>query len=162
MFSGSVRELRKEDTDQVQRILELYWTDDEFLEKLKNRLKQFLENSLEVIEQEFKYFVAEENGEVVGIGAMRKPPEKMKKYAITNNPVEFYVLASKYQNKGIGTALRNKRMEEAKKQGYTEVLFYSPESHRESWKFHDSSGGERIYPVSIDDEPGCIWRIMLS
>lgn len=161
MFNGTIRELRKEDVDQVQGIFEMYWTDDGFLEKLKNRLKQFLENSPEMIEQGFKYFVAEENGEVVGISAMRKPPEKMRKYATTSNPVEFYVLASKYENKGIGTALRNRRIEEAKKLGYAEILFYSPESHKESWKFHDSSGGERICPVSIDDEPGCIWRVLL-
>ncbi|MDP2641705.1 MAG: GNAT family N-acetyltransferase [bacterium] len=161
MFKGIIRELRKEDIDQVQQIFEMYWTDDEFLEKLKNRLKQVVEDSPEIKEQSFKYFVAEESGEIVGIAAMRTPPEKMKKYATTDNPVEFYVLASKYEGRGIGTALRNKRLEEAKRLGYTEVLFYSPESHKESWKFHDSSGGERIYPVSIDDEPGCIWRIKI-
>ena len=161
MFNGTIRELHKDDVEQVQKIFELYWTDDEFLEKLRNRLTQFLGNSPEMIEQGFKYFIAEENGEVVGIAAMRKPPEKMRVYAKTSNPVEFYVLASKYKNRGIGTALRDKRIEEAKKLGCTEVLFYSPESHKESWKFHDSSGGERICPVAIDDEPGCIWRVLL-
>lgn len=161
MFKGTIRELRKEDVDQVQRIFEMYWTDDGFLEKLKNRLKQFLDSSQEIAEQGFMYFVAEENGEIVGIASMRKPPEKMKIYATTDNPVEFYVLASKYRGRGIGTALRNTRIEAAKRLGYTEVLFYSPESHKESWKFHDSSGGERIYPVSIDDEPGCVWGIKL-
>lgn len=150
-----------EDADQVQKIFELYWTDDDFLEKLKNRLRQFTEDSVEMSEQGFKYFVAEENGEIVGIGAMRKPPEKIKKYATTGNPVEFYALASKYKNKGIGTALRNRRIEEAKKQNYSEILFYSPGSHSESWSFHDTSGGKRIYPVSIDDEPGCVWNIVL-
>jgi L-amino acid N-acyltransferase YncA len=161
MFNGTIRELQKNDINQVQKIFEIYWTDDGFLEKLNNRLKQFLENSPEMIEQKFRYFVAEENGEIVGISAMRKPPDKIKKYATTRNPVEFYVSASKYKNRGIGTALRNKRIEEAKQQGYSEVLFYSPESHKDSWKFHDSSGGERIYPVSIDDEPGCVWRLLL-
>jgi L-amino acid N-acyltransferase YncA len=85
----------------------------------------------------------------------------MRQYATTENPVEFYVLASKYEGKGIGTALRNKRIEEAKRLGYTEVIFYSPESHKESWAFHDSSGAERVGLVSVDGEPGCVWRLVL-
>lgn len=161
MFTGTIRELRKEDIDQVQGIFRQYWTDDEFLEKLNNRLKQFVEDVSEIVEQGFKYYVAEESGEVVGIAAMRKPPEKVKKYATTSNPVEFYVLASKYEGRGIGTALRNRRIEEAKKLGYTEVVFYSPDSHRESWAFHDSSGAERLGPTSVDDEPGMVWRMGL-
>lgn len=160
MFNGIVRELRKEDVAEVQKIFEMYWTDDEFLEKLQNRLRQFAENSPEMTEQGFHYFVAEENGEIVGIGAMRKPPEKMRKYATTENPVEFYVAASKYEKRGIGTALRNRRMEEAKARGNTEVIFYSPKSHKESWKFHDSSGGKRICPVEVDGEPGCVWSLV--
>lgn len=160
MFNGIIRELRKEDIEQVQRIFELYWTDDGFLEKLHNRLKQFVEDSAGLAEQGFKYFVAEENGEVVGIGAMRKAPEKMRKYATTSNPVEFYVLASKYPGRGIGSALRNRRIEEAKKDGYTEIVFFSPDSHQESWAFHDELS-QRVGPTEVDGEPGVVWRMSL-
>jgi len=161
MFKGTIRELKKEDVEKVQEIFELYWTDEGFLEKLKNRLKQFVENSPEVSKQEFKYFVAEESGEIVGIAAMRKPPEKMMKYTTTDNPVEFYVLASKYKGRGIGTALRTTRIEEARKAGYTEIIFFSPDSHKESWSFHDNSDFKRVGLTEVDSEPGCVWRITL-
>src|SRR3989344_2284379 len=114
MFKGTIRELREEDAEQVQKIFEQYWTDEGFLEKLKNRLKQFVEHSPEILEQDYKYFVAEENREVVGIGVTRKAPDKMKKYATTDSPVELYVLASKYKRRGIGTALFSRFLEEIK------------------------------------------------
>ncbi len=161
MFAGVIRELRKEDIGQVQKIFEMYWTDEGFLEKLKGRMKQFVYNSPELVEQGFKYFVAEENGEIVGIAALRRAPEKMKKYAKTENPAEFYVLASKYKGRRIGTVLRQERIKEARRLGYTEIVFFSPESHKASWKFHDNSGAERVGQVSVDDEPGCVWSMIL-
>ena len=161
MFTGIIREFKGEDVKQVRDIYKQYWTDEGFLEKLNNRLKQYTEHSPEAIKSRFEYFVAEESGEVIDVFAMRKAPEKMMKYTTTNNPVEFYVLAVKYKWKGIGSALRTKGVNESRKLGYTEIILYSPESHKESWRFHDNSEFKRVGPVSVDGEPGCVWRMAL-
>jgi hypothetical protein len=71
MFSGTIRELRKDDIPQVAEIFKMYWTDEGFLDKLNNRLRQVLEDDPEVVEQGFKYFVAEENGEVGKVWRMK-------------------------------------------------------------------------------------------
>jgi len=113
-------------------------------------------------DKKYRFFVAEENGEVVGIAGLRSAPEHMKVFAKTNNPAEFYVLASKYKGRGIGEALRLKRMEEAKNMGFTEIVLYSPNSHSDSWGFHDRLGFERVGDaVAPDGEPGKIWRTVL-
>jgi L-amino acid N-acyltransferase YncA len=154
-----LRELKSTDTPAIESIYDLYWTGD-FRANLSKRLKGFIENSPDVIAQGFKYFVAEDNGEIVGVAAFRKLPEHMKEYATTNNPVEFYVSAVKYKGKGIGTALRTKRIEEAKALGYTEALFYSGDTHQDSWAFHDNSDFKRVATTTAPNgEVGQIWRM---
>ncbi len=84
----------------------------------------------------------------------------MKQYAKTNDPIELYILAVKYKRKGIGSALQSKMIEEAKRQGYTEAVAYSGETHQDSWGFHDGLGGERSGPaVAPNGEPGQMWRL---
>jgi L-amino acid N-acyltransferase YncA len=46
-----------------------------------------------------------------------------------------------------------------KEKGFSEILLYSPETHKESWKFHDTLGFERVGEViPPDDEVGMVWR----
>ena len=154
-----IRDFEQKDRKAVEEIFAMYWTDPEFLEKLGEKLERCIQGT---DTQGFRFFVAEENGEIVGVAGMRRAPDHMKVYATTQNPVEFYVLAAKYKNKGIGQALRLKRMEEAKRLGFTEIVFYSPDSHKESWSFHDKLGFERVgSAVAPDGEPGMIWRKFL-
>ena len=161
IFNGIIRELKQEDTSAVESIFDLYWS-GKFREQLSQRLEDFVSHSMESIEQRFRFFVAEENGEVVGVAALRKAPERMRIYSTTTNPAEFYVLAAKYKGKGVGTALREKRIEEARKSGYTEVVFYSGDTHKDSWNFHDDSDFKRVgTSVAPDGEPGQIWRMVL-
>lgn len=158
MFKGIIRELKKEDAEAVKGILGLYW-DGELKERFIQRMMNFLDKTPESIEQKYKYFVAEENGEIVGVGVSRNAPEHMKQYVQTNNPVEFYLLAVKDMNRGIGTALGEKMFGEAKNDGYTEVVFYSAESHKDSWDFYDNSDFKRAGPsVAPNGEKGFIWR----
>ncbi len=157
-----IRNFQKEDREEVEAIFALYWTDPEFLKRLSDKLNMCIEQTKEYLDKKYRFFVAEENGEVVGIAGLRSAPDHMKLYTKTNNPAEFYVLASKYKNKGIGTALRLKRIEEAKKLGFTEVVLYSPNSHKESWAFHDKMGFEMVgEALAPDGEPGQIWRRVL-
>ncbi len=131
MFKGKIRELNNDDLNAVEGILGMYWF-GELKDRFLKRIKDFVEQTPESLEQKYMYFVAEENGEVVGFAGMRKAPEHMKKYATTDNPAEFYISAAKYKGKGIGMALRSARIEEAKKLGFTEAIFFSPESHKDS------------------------------
>lgn len=157
-----IRELELRDVPEIERIYDLYWSDS-FRENLSKRLSRYVEKSPEIVEQKFKYFVAEENGEVVGVSAFRKAPESMKKFTKTSNPAELYILAVKYKGKGVGTSLRNKGIEEAKKHGYTEVIFYSGETHQDSWSFHDNSDFKRVGEmIAPNGEKGQVWRLDLN
>lgn len=159
MFTGIIRELYKEDKQPLEKIFSMYWTDDEFRKKLSRRLAQYLDKDSEALDSKFEYLVAEKDGEVVGVISFRKCPEKMKKFTRTSNPAEAYVLAVKYKRKGIGGALFARALEKIKDSGYTETVFYSPESHNDSWVFHDSLGFERVGPAEVDGEAGRIWRM---
>ena len=157
-----IRNFQKEDKNVVEEIFAMYWTDPEFLKKLSHKLEMCVEQTQEYIDNKYSFFVAEEDGEVVGIAGLRSAPDHMRKHTKTDNPGEFYVLASKYKGRGIGTALRQKRLEEAKKLGFTELVLYSPNSHGDSWSFHDGMGFERVgEALAPDGEPGMIWRKLL-
>lgn len=145
MFTGAIRPLEARDVQAAEKIFDLYWN-GEFRRHLSNRL----------MSPDFKWIVAEENGEVVGVAASRRAPERMTQYAKTNKVVEFYVAAAKYKGRGIGTALRNARIEEARRDGYKEAVFFSGELHQDSWKFHDDSEFKRVGEAVAPDGEGGI------
>lgn len=151
MFQGVVRRLKQEDVEQVEKIFDLYWSGE-----FRNQLSQRLTSS------NLEWFVAEANGEIVGVAASREAPERMREYAKTDRVVEFYVAAAKHKGRGIGTTLRKARIEQARKEGFKEAVFFSGETHKDSWSFHDDSefkrAGEAIAP---DGEAGKIWLMNL-
>lgn len=161
MFSGTVRELEPKDKGAVEEILDLYWSGD-FRKHLSERLAAFIRRDEDVIEQGFKWYVADERGEVVGVAALRRSPDHMKAFQDTNNSAEFYVSAVRKRGEGVGTALREKRIEEAKRLGYAEAVFFGGESHSDSWDFHDRSGFVRVGAATAPDgERGQVWRMKL-
>ncbi len=156
MFSGTIRKLEQKDIPAVEEIFDLYWSGD-----FRNHLSERL--NLPPIEQNFKWYVAEENGEVVGVAASREAPERMRQYAKTDKVIEFYIAAAKYKGKGIGTVLRSVRIEDARKEGYLEAVFFSGDTHQDSWAFHDASDFRRMgKAVSPDGETGQIWLMDLD
>jgi predicted N-acetyltransferase YhbS len=158
----SIRELKKEDVAGVDAIFDLYWEGD-FRRHLSERLAGYLRQDAGMVEQGFKFFVAEDEGEVVGVAAMRRLPAHMQQYAKTDKPLELYLNAVRTKRKGIGSALRDKRLEEGRKLGYTEALLFSGETHQDAWTFHDHSGLERVGPATAPNgEVGYIWRKELS
>ena len=154
-----VREYERDDASQVNGIFMMYWNDPVFLEGLSRKLGNCVDEQKGGSEKEYWFYVAEDHGEIVGVSGCRRAPDHMMKYAKTSSPAEFYVLASKYKGRGIGESLRLKRMEEAKRMGFTEIVFYSPDTHEDSWGFHDRLGFERVgRAIAPDGEPGMIWR----
>src|SRR5258706_2849706 len=92
MFNGKIRYFQNKDKEAVEKIFDLYWQDD-FRKHLSDKLDKYIHNDPGLLEQNFKFFVAEENKEIVGVAAVRKAPDHIAKYALTQNSTEFYVLA---------------------------------------------------------------------
>lgn len=153
MFNGTIRTLEPRDLEPVEEILDLYWN-DEFRSHLSDKLRE--KDSI------LTWLVAEEDGEVVGFASYRKAPERMKEYAKTDNVVEFYVGAVKNRGQGVGTALLKRGLEEVRAQGYTEAVFFSGDTHQDSWAFHDASGFKRVgESIAPSGENGHIWLMEL-
>jgi L-amino acid N-acyltransferase YncA len=154
-----IREYKESDQHAAEGIFALYWTDPEFLKELSGELNSYLKNAGE---KNSSFLVAEENNEVVGIAGFRKLPAYLHPYAQTPYPVEFYVIAVKFQRKGIGEKLKLRLIEEAQKSGFSEMLLYSPHTHDGSWDFHDTLGFERVGEITPpEDEIGHLWRKVL-
>ena len=155
-----IREFQEHDQKAVEEIFALYWTDPEFLKELSDELNSYIKNNPK---KDLSFFVAEENNEILGIVGFRKLPDHLKQYALTDNPVEFYVIAVKFKKKGVGEKLKLKLIEVVEKLGFSEIILYSPGSHDESWKFHDKFGFERVGKITPpEDAPGQLWRKILN
>ncbi len=113
------------------------------------------------------YFVAKENGAVVGFIGFYKPEEKMTKHAKTAKPIELvnFFMKPEYRAKGIGKRLFNTLIETVKQKGYSEVILNS------GVKF-GSTGGWGFYNRKMeyvgqvenfynDRYPTRIWRLDL-
>lgn len=157
-----IRELHKNDILAVKNIYEMYWSGD-FKENLVKKLSGYIENSSDVTQQSFKYFVVENDGEVIGVAGYRNAPEHMMEFISTEYPAELYIIAVKTRGEGVGKTLIEKVKAELKQCNYTEVVLYSGETHKESWGFYDHLGFERVSEsVAPNGEKGQIWRMVLE
>lgn len=153
------RNFSEKDRVQVELIFNKYWHDS-FRLNLSDKLSQYLNKDQIILDQDFRFSVLENEGEILAVSGMRKAPDHMNKYAQTNNPAEFYVLAVKEKRKGYGKILKNERIKIAKEAGYTEALFFSGNSHKDSWPFHDSYAERISEMVAPNGEKGCIWSVL--
>ncbi len=141
--------------EDVEQILSFYWTDKEFLNELLGALEQ----------NDYEFCVAEEdNSEIVGVAGLRPTAKFLRVHAETDNPVELYVIASKYAGSGIGSFLIKNIQEKAREQGYTELICYSPETHEDSWKFYERNKFKKDGIVKDPDDgyPGMLWKKTLQ
>lgn len=153
-----IREFQKEDKKAVEEIFSLYWTDPEFLEELSMALDSYTRKV-----GGFSFFVAEKNNEIIGVAGLKKVPDYLNAFALTDNPTELYVIASKYKRRGIGKKLKLQLIEKAQKSDFDEILLFSPKTHDGSWEFHDTFDFERVGEVTPpDDDTGHVWRKILS
>lgn len=145
-----IRDYNEKDRNAIQNIFTKYWTDEEFLSELVKNID----------ERKMRFYVAEKDDAVVGVAGFREAPEYLRIYAETKNPAELYIVASKLQNEGIGSALVQKVVEDAKNLFFTEIECYSPETHNSSWKFYEKLGFTRHGIIRDPDDgyPGMLWR----
>jgi RimJ/RimL family protein N-acetyltransferase len=147
------RDYHKEDQFEVKNIFVQYWNDNDFLNELDRELNRGIS----------KFYVVKKDHEIIGVAGVREIPRYLKRYATTQRPVELYIIASKYQNNGIGKFLGEKIIEETKNLRFTEILCYSPETHSNSWKFYEKLGftKEGIINDPDDGYPGMLWKKIL-
>lgn len=154
-----IRKYNKTDQLEVQKIFALHWTDPEFLSELSNALESSIKNP---INADFVFYIAEESKEILGVVAYRKLPDYLKIFSQTDKPVELYVIAVKNKRSGVGKELKLKLINEVKVAGYSEILLFSPNSHSDSWKFHDLFDFQRVGEVTPpEDDMGQVWRKIL-
>ena len=137
----------------VHNIFNQYFNDPEFLSELDESLK----------DSEAIFYVLTEYRDVISVVGVRKVTNYLLEHAKTENPLELYIIASKYKGAGAGSKLCDFIIKEAKFLGYTEIICYSPETHETSWKFYEHigfvSGG--IVNDPDDGYPGMLWRKVL-
>lgn len=141
-FNGTVRFLRESDLPLLRPILETWVIDMDTREPIQEEIEDDLDIMRKSIlhQNERKYFVAEaKDGKVVGVIGMALPGEQMRRFATTQNPVELvnaFVDANERRS-GVGTALVAKLEEEARKNGYTEIILNSGPRYKFSgWGFY--------------------------
>lgn len=157
-----IRQLDKNDASSVNEIYEQYWSGD-FKDNLLKRLSAYTQNSPDIVQQSFKYFVAETDGEVVGVVGYRNAPSHMINFTSTEHPVELYIIAVKNRGQGIGLKLVEKVKTELARTLHKEIVLYSGDTHKESWGFYDHLGFERVEEsIAPNGEKGQIWKIILE
>jgi L-amino acid N-acyltransferase YncA len=163
MLKPLIREMGKSDIDTVTELFAIHWADDrDFQMRLIDRAMGFVNQTNEVMDQKFSYFVADNAGDVVGVAGMRKIPDHMCDVTVTDNPCELYILAVKEKGRGVGKALVSKILHTAEAAGYTEMVLYSGETHQDSWGFYDQIGFDRVgESIAPNGEKGMVWRMFL-
>lgn len=158
-----IRDLRQEDTEGIKAIYALYWPDQEFKDRLVHRMEDFLKQTPEMITSNFKYFVAEEEGQIVGVAGMRKAPIHMSQYVMGHHGCELYILAVKHKNRGVGKALVEKVIQAGKEEKQTDLVLYSGETHKDSYGFYEHLGFEirDNNAIAPNGEKGVIFRMRL-
>lgn len=142
----------EQDREQVESIFSMYWNDPIFLKELSDAITDNPE----------KFYVAKDRDEVVGVLGYKNPPDYFNEFVKTDNPVELYVIASKYKRKGIGMNLKEKMIDVAREKGFSEIVLFSPGTHDSSWEFHDTLNFQRMGEVTPpDDDVGHVWSRVL-
>lgn len=159
----TVRNYKKQDEGAVKEIFSQYWTDANYIAELIGELNTHVGEEGDHGTNKCRFYVAERDGELVGIAGFRVAPEYLRKEVGTENPAELYIIASKFQGVGIGNLLSQTVVREARDLYFTEIVCYSPETHNSSWKFYEKLGFTKHGIIKNPDDgyPGMLWKMNL-
>lgn len=169
VFKGKVRPLKQKDLPASKEIL-LCWLSAKEVKHYLDFIKNSLNKNTTSLTFDNKYFVAEsKDKEVIGILGYRKPILKIAIFATTINPAEInmlYVLPTKRDGQGVGTALINELEKILIAKKYTEILVRSAKRfEKTAWGFYDQLPGfQRISVLQEVDhfEPAQIWQKIIN
>jgi GNAT superfamily N-acetyltransferase len=135
------------DLDEIEKVL-LQWTE---AGEVVRHLKSISEESNGRVEYNLHFWVARDDNKVVGITGLSDPLPKVMHLIQTEKPREIKILYidNAYRGKGIGKRLVEFIENEARVEGYLELLVRTAERYRETaWGFYDKLGYERVGTVS--------------
>ncbi len=143
-FKGTVRDLKRGDLPFLKPILETWIKDRETGEPIPEEVEEDLQIMADSIDHknDRTYVVAENSdGEVIGIAGFKTPDPRMIPFTQTPNPAELinaYVKSDERKGRGVGRALVAKLEEEARANGYTEIILNSGPRYKDTgWPFYD-------------------------
>lgn len=151
-FQGTVRSLQLADLDQIKPILET-WVKKDNGDPIPAEVEQDLDILRASLEPDSNrhFFVAEADGQVVGVIGMQPLDPKMQALPFLTappNPIELinaYVARDMRGGRGVGRALVSQVEAHAKALGHSHVVLNSGPRYRNTgWGFYDKIGYERI------------------
>lgn len=132
-----------EDLSSIEKILN-QWTEKEEVEKYLKRISGEIIGRMKF---NMQFWVAKENDSVTGVIGLSDPLPKVIPFAKTSEPVEIKILYvdGKNQGRGVGKTLVNFVEEEAKRQGYQELLVRSAKKYiGTAWGFYKKIGYQEV------------------
>ena len=150
----TIKEIEKKDLYDYMFVNTYAWDEtyrgimaDEFLDKIKNELKQNverLENKFDrtkTDEPDYKRYLLYVNEEPVGIVAICNSREE--KYPKSGELCSLYLL-NKVKKKGYGRILFEKAKQELKNMGFNDMIIYCLKENPTT-KFYEHLGGKLVY-----------------
>jgi GNAT superfamily N-acetyltransferase len=142
-----VRSLDENDIDSVSNVLS-DWLSKEEVDHYIKSIQDIIVSPSPKPKFDSHYYVALLNEEIIGVAGFRVPIPKLVKFASTKTPAELcmlYVAKEHRGGKGIGTILLNHIIDQAKIQGYQELIVRSAEKFVDTgWGFYDHMGFDRV------------------
>lgn len=141
--------------DQVFNIFKKYWTDKVFLKEL--------EKAIDLKPYNF-YITLNVDNEVVGIVGLKETSYFLKEKTVNHNNIELYIIASKNKDAGVGTFMCSEIIKVCKESGYLEIICYSPDTHKSSWRFYERNQFQNLGIVYDPDDgySGIAWSRLVK
>ena len=142
---------RQSDLEQIKTIL-CQWTEPAEVEKYLLRFTNEINGQTEYGMQ---FWIAEDNGVVMGVVGLSDPMPNLLTFAQTKNPGEIKILYvdGQSQGKGIGKELINFIQMEAAKKRYSELLVRSAQKYKlTAYGFYEKLGYTNLGAVGSESK----------
>ncbi len=149
-FDGTVRQLRYEDLPSIRPILET-WIRYPVItgELIEEEIEEVMAEMQETIQAKNSktFYVAEKNGQVVGVMGVQPLRQEMIGFAQTGRPAEIINanVALDQREQGVGRAIVSHIESEVQNRGYKEILLNSGLRYEDTgWPFWRKLYGEPV------------------
>lgn len=151
-----IRSISEENISVVRKILS-DWLGKEEVDHYTESIQAVISDSPSEPKLDSHYYIAELGKNVVGVTGFRIPNPKIVKFATARKPAELcmlYVAKEHRGGRGVGTALLDHVIDQAKSKEYEELLVRSSEKFADTgWGFYDHKGFKRVGEL-LSEETG--------